>query len=114
MRLAFPDLGGEDGKVEALRQPHLLEVALQKPPGVERVGDEPELEAARAEGLEQRVRVRRELPRRIPGRVLGLDEARQLRVVDLDLEVPEQLADEPRVLELLDGARCPEERLVAL
>src|SRR5512133_355262 len=55
-----------------------------------------------------------ELSRRIPRRVLGLEKTRQLFVVDLEAEIAEQLPDEPRILELLDRAGGPEERLVAL
>src|ERR671936_1701701 len=58
--------------------------------------------------------VRREDPRRIPRAVLGLEVPRQLVVVDLDPEVAQQAADEAGVLDLLDRAGYPEERLVVL
>ena len=58
MRLARPHLGREHAEVESLREPHLLEVAVKEPAGVEGVRDEPELEAALAKRLEQCVRVR--------------------------------------------------------
>ena len=65
---------------------------MQQPARVESVGDEAELEPARPQRLQQRRRVGRELPRRIPGRVLGLEEPRQLVVVDVDPKIAEQLA----------------------
>ncbi len=80
MRLALADLGGEDGDIEALGEPHPLEILAQEPPWVERVRDEPEAEASIAEAVEERVRLRAHLPRRVPGGVLGLEEARELLV----------------------------------
>jgi hypothetical protein len=77
---------------------------VEKPPGVEGVRDERELEPAAAKRLEQRGRVRRELPCRLPSAVLGLQKPIQLVLVELDAEVAEQLADEAGVLELLDRA----------
>jgi hypothetical protein len=46
--------------------------------------------------------------------VLGLEEAAELLVGDLDSEMAEQLANEPRILDLVDGPGRPEERLVLL
>ena len=46
--------------------------------------------------------------------MLGLQVAHQLLLRDLDPEMPEQLADETRVLDLLDRARRPEERLIVV
>src|SRR5262249_51958751 len=114
VRLSLSELGREDREIEALGEPHLLEVAVEKPAGIERVRDEPELEPALPQRLEQCRRVGCELPCRIPSRVLGLEELCQLLVFDLDPEISEQLPDEPGVLELLDRARCPEERFVTL
>ena len=47
VRLPLANLGREDGEVELLAEPHLLEVALEEPARVEGVRDEPELEPAR-------------------------------------------------------------------
>ena len=58
MRLADADLGREHEGVQALGEPHALHVAVEQPARVERVGDEAELEPARAERVEQRVRLR--------------------------------------------------------
>src|SRR5439155_18286278 len=52
--------------------------------------------------------------RRRPGIVLGLEEAGELRVRDLDAEVAEKVPDEARILDLLDRARKPEEGQVRL
>jgi hypothetical protein len=112
--LPLSDLGREDREVEPLGQPQLLEVTVEKPARIERVRDEPELEPALAQRLQQGGSVGGELPRRVPRRVLGLEKPRQLLVVDLDSEIPEQLPDKARVLELLDRAGGPEERLVSL
>src|SRR2546430_421868 len=114
MRLALADLGREDGEVQPLNPSPQLEVAGQEPAGVERIGDEPELEPALAQRLEQRRTVLSELPRRVPGHMLGLEEAVQLLVRDLDAEIAEELTDKFGVLELLDRAGCPEEGLVPL
>src|SRR6185312_10542335 len=114
VRLSLADLRRKDRKVEALREAHLLEVAMQEPAGVEGIRDEPELEAARTQSLEQRVGVRGQLSRRIPGFVLGLEEAGQFLVADLDSEVAEKLPHQAGVLELFDRARRPEEGLIAL
>ena len=46
--------------------------------------------------------------------MLGLEEASELLVRDLDREVTERLPDETRVFDLLDRARDPEERLEVL
>ena len=46
--------------------------------------------------------------------MLGLEEASELLVRDLDREVTERLPDETRVLDLLDRAGDPEERLEVL
>ena len=81
---------------------------------VERVRDDPQLQPAPAERLEQRVRRPAEDTRRLPRRVLGLEIAVELLVGGVDPEVAEQLAHEPRVLDLLECARLPEHRLVPL
>src|SRR5262249_3745048 len=44
----------------------------------------------------------------------GLEEARELLLRHLDVEVPEALTHEGRILDLLDRPGNPEERLVAL
>jgi hypothetical protein len=49
MRLTLADLRGEDGGVEALAESHSLEVSMQEPPGIERVGDEAGLQPTFAE-----------------------------------------------------------------
>src|SRR2546429_9267552 len=67
MRLALAHLGREAGEIETLGEPHLPEIAVEKPAGIERVRDQPELEASRPQGLPQRRRVRRSPPPRIPG-----------------------------------------------
>ena len=77
VRLAHPDLRGEDAEVEPLREAHLLEVVMQERARVERVRDEPELEPHPAQRLQQRVGVRAEHARRVPRAVLGLEEARR-------------------------------------
>src|SRR6266516_623640 len=87
---------------------------MEEPAGIERVRDEPEPEIPSAERFEQRVGRRSERARRLPGGVLGLEEAPELLIRDLDPEVAEQLAHEPRILDLLERARHPEERLVLL
>ena len=46
--------------------------------------------------------------------MLGLEEAAELLVRDLDREVTERLPDETRILDLLERAGYPEERLVVL
>ena len=46
--------------------------------------------------------------------MLGLEEASELLVGDLDREVTERLPDETRVLDLLERAGHPEERLEVL
>ena len=86
---------------------HPLQIGLQDRAGVERVRNEPELETAVSQRVEQRVRGRAEHERRRPGGVLDLQVAHQLLVRDLDPEMPEQLADQTRVLDLLDRARRP-------
>ena len=54
--LALPELGREDREVDPLGDPELLEVAMEKRPGVERVRDEPELQSPAPESLEERMR----------------------------------------------------------
>src|SRR5205823_12506911 len=93
MWLSLPDLGREDREVEALREAHLLEIALEEPARVEGVRDERELEPAVAQGFEQRVRIGGEAARGIPRLVLGLEEAVELLVVERDAEMAEQLAE---------------------
>src|SRR4029079_11192173 len=109
---APPAPGGEDVEVEPVGETHLLEVMVQQPARIERVRDEPQLEPKLAQRLQQRVRVGSEHARRIPGAVLGLEEAPELRVVHLDLEVAQKPEHELRVLDLLDRPRRPEQRLV--
>src|SRR5262249_61524307 len=101
MRLPLPDLRRKNREVDPVRDPHLLEVTPQQPARIERVRDEPQLEAARAKGLEHGVRGSSEHARGRPRLVLGLEEAPELLVGDLDLEMGEQLADEARILDLL-------------
>ena len=104
VRLALADLGREDGEVEPLGHSELLQVAVEEPAGIERVRDEPELEAAVPQRLEQGVRVAREHARRIPRRVLGLEKAAQLLLVDGDPGVLEHFPDEARVVDLVEGS----------
>jgi hypothetical protein len=87
---------------------------MEQPARIEGVRDQPELQPALAQRLEQGMRVRREQARRLPRLVLGLEEAPELVVVDFDPEVAEQPPHELRVLDLLDHACRPEERLVLL
>ena len=81
---------------------------------VEGVRNEPCLQPAVAEDVEERVRRVAEEPGRLPGRVLGLEKALELGVVDLDIEAPQAVADQLRVLDLLERAGLPEERHVPL
>src|SRR5207344_1659877 len=95
--LPLADLGREDCKVQPLGDAHLLEIPVEKPAGIERVRDEPELEATVPERLEQSVRVTRQSAGRLPGGVLRFEESAELLVVDRDVEVPEQLLHEPGI-----------------
>src|SRR3954465_5657327 len=98
--------------MKPLREAHLLEVAVQQPARIEGVRDEAQLEPALAQRLQQRVGGGGEATGRVPRDVLRLEEAPQLVVVKRDAEVGEELADQPRVFDLLDLAGLPEERLV--
>ena len=60
------------------------------------------------------MRCRTELARRLPRRVLGFEEPPELLVGDVQSQVAEELADEARVLDLLERPGHPEERLVVL
>ena len=68
---------------------------------VEGVRDEPCPEAALAQDVEEGVRRVAEEPGRPLGRVLGLEKALELRVVDLDIEA-QAVADQVRVFDLLE------------
>src|ERR671925_2033653 len=114
MRLALAELGREDGEVDALGDPELLEIAVQQPAGVERVRDDAESQPPPAQRLEQRVCRRAEYARGRPRRVLGVEEATELLVRDLDPKMIERLAHEARVLDLVERAGHPEERYIAL
>ncbi len=114
MGLPLPHLGGEDGNIEAVGEPHFLQVAAQEPARVEDVRDEPEPEVARSKRVEKRVGGRAQLTRGGPGPVLGGEEARELLVGELDSEVRKRLAHHPWVLDLLERARNPEERHILI
>ena len=58
--------------------------------------------------------MRRKLACRIPRGMLGLEETPKLLVRELDVEVAEELAHEPGVLDLLNRPGRPEELLVTL
>jgi hypothetical protein len=60
------------------------------------------------------MRVRTQLPRWVPGRMLGFEKPIQLLICHLDVKVGEKPAHEPRILHFLDRAGCPKERLVVL
>ena len=53
-------------------------------------------------------------PRRLPGGVLGGEEAVELLVVEVDAEAAEELADHLRILDLVDRAGTEEQRQVVL
>ena len=55
-----------------------------------------------------------ELPRGLPRIVLGLEEAPEFVLRDLDAELPEELPHHPWVLDLVHRAWHPEKRLIAL
>jgi Ca2+:H+ antiporter len=114
MRLALPNLGREDRDVEALGQSHPPEIVVQQPPRVERIRDEPGLEAALAERVEKRVRGIAEPAGGVPRRVLRFEEAGEVVVGELDLESREELSHNLRVLDLVERPGHPEERQVAL
>ncbi len=77
---------------------------MQKPGRVEGVRDEPELETSVAQRVEERVRRVTHPPRGRPGLVLGLKEVVEFIVRGLDAELPEDLVDQRRILDLLDRA----------
>jgi hypothetical protein len=114
VRLSLPGLGGEDRDIEALAEPHLSEIAMEETRRVEGVRDEPRLQPALAQEVEKGVRRVAEEPGRLPGRVLGLEKALELRVFDFDIEAPQAIADQLRVLDLLERAGLPEKRHVPL
>src|SRR5215510_13389603 len=116
LRVRFPlsDLRRENRKVDPFSDPHLLEIAAQQPARIERVRDERQLQATRAQRLEHRVGRRPEHARRLPPLVLRLEKPIELRVRDLHAEVPERLADDAQVLDLLERPRNPEQRLELL
>ena len=87
---------------------------MQEPRRVEDVRDQADLEVARAQRVEERVRGVAHAPRGRPRRVLGLEEARQPVLVGLDTELGEQLPDESRVLDLLDRPGREDAREVLL
>jgi Ca2+:H+ antiporter len=114
VRLPAADLGGEHGEIDARGDARVGEVAVEQVRWVEGVRDEAELQPVASQRLEQGVRRRPQLPSGRPGCVLGFEVAVELVVADLDLEVAEELPDEPRVLDLLERAGQPEQRLVRL
>src|SRR5437588_59313 len=79
--------------VEPRRARHVVRITMQPPRRVEGIRDEAQLEATCAKRLEPRVRGRAEDARRLPGRVLRLEKAPELVVVDRHAEVSEELAD---------------------
>jgi len=81
---------------------------------VEGVRDEPGLQPALAQDIEEGVGRVPEEPRGLPGRMLGFEKALELGAVDLDIEAPQTVADQLRVLDLLKRAGPPEERHVPL
>jgi len=102
------------------REPGLYErLSANAPSSAARFGwgpfiNELDGELERLQRLEQRVRRRTERARRLPGRVLGFEEARELLVGDLEPEVGEKLAHEAGILDLLERPGNPEERQVVL
>ncbi len=81
---------------------------------VEGVRDQPGLQPALAQDIEEGVRRVAEEPGGLPGRVLGFEKALELGVVDLGIEASQAVADQLRVLDLLERAGLPEERHVPL
>ena len=114
MRLPLAYLGGEDRHVEPLGETHPLEIAVEEPAGIEGVRDETCAKAPATQAVQERVRVGAELPSRVPGGVLRLQEALELLVGKLDAEAPKELADHLGVLDLVHGAGNPEKRHVPL
>jgi Ca2+:H+ antiporter len=112
--LPLADLGGEDHDVEPLGETHSLEIAVEEPAGIEGVRDEAGAKAPATQAVEECVCVGAELPGRVPGGVLRLQEALELLVCKLDAEPCQELANHLGVLHLVHGAGNPEERHVPL
>ena len=89
------------------------EIAVQEPARVERVRHEPREKPARAQRVEERMRVGAELSCGRPGGMLGGEEPVELVVRDLD-EAAEKLADHPRVLDLFEDSGDEEQRQIVL
>jgi hypothetical protein len=81
---------------------------VEKPAGIERVRDEPELEPALAQRLQQAGVWRRAAARGFHAACSASRNRVELLVVDLDSEIPSNCG-QGRVLELLDRAGGPEE-----
>ena len=103
-----PDLGGEDARRRgAPRSPSCVEIAMQeRPAGRSAFETRPSLSPRLAQRLEQRVRRRRELMRGPPRRVLRVEEAVELVVVDRDPDVASSRAITAPVLDLLERRRA--------
>src|SRR5262245_66167612 len=100
MRLPLPDLRRKNREVDPVRDPHMLEVTPQQPARIERVRDEPRLEAARAKGLEHGVRGGYEQAGGRPWVMLGREGWAERRGGGLDPDIGARLAGEGRILYL--------------